>query len=81
MGSWIVDGTFDGGGFGVGTDVDVSGEAHVGWRFLKHIELRAGYSFLYYKLTVADVSLGSFQRTLVSSQSLHGPVVGLGIVF
>jgi hypothetical protein len=81
FGAWIIDGVFDGGGFGVGTDVDVSGEAHVAWRFFRHTELRAGYSFLYYKLTVGDVSIGSFPRTLVSSQSLHGPVVGLGLVF
>jgi hypothetical protein len=72
---------FDGGGFGVGTDVDVMGGAHVGVRLIPHTELRLGYTALYYKMTVADVSVGSFQRTLISSQKLHGPEIGLGIVF
>jgi hypothetical protein len=72
---------FEGGGFGVGTDVDMSGGAHVGVRLIPHTELRLGYTALYYKMTVADVSIGSFQRTLISSQSLHGPEIGLGIVF
>jgi len=80
-GSWTFDGNFQGGGFGVGTDVDLSAEVHARWRVVKHVELRAGYSLLYFKLTVADVSIGSFQRTLVAKQSLHGPEVGLGIVF
>ena len=81
FGAWTLDGTFDGGGFGVGTDADVSGEAHIAWRVIPHTELRVGYSYLYYKLAVADVSIGSYQRAFVSTQSLHGPVGGLGIVF
>jgi len=80
-GSWIFDANFQGGGFGVGTDVDTSAEFHAGWRVIPHTEIRLGYTFLYYKLTVADVSIGSFQRTLISSQTLHGPIVGFGIVF
>ncbi|HMF95756.1 MAG TPA: hypothetical protein VKE96_15755 [Vicinamibacterales bacterium] len=80
-GNWIFDANFQGGGFGVGTDVDTSAEFHAGWRVIPHTEIRLGYTFLYYKLTVADVSIGSFQRTLISSQTLHGPIVGFGIVF
>jgi hypothetical protein len=81
MGSWTIDGNVQGGGFGVGADVDISAELHARWRVVKHVELRAGYSLLYFKLTVADVSIGSFQRTLVVKQSLNGPEFGLGIVF
>ena len=77
----VFEAQFDGGGFGVGTDVDLSGGAHVGVRLIPHTELRLGYTAVYYKMTVADVSVGSFQRTLISSQSLHGPEIGLGIVF
>src|SRR5262245_49032273 len=80
-GNWIFDANFQGGGFGVGTDVDTSAEFHASWRLIPHTEIRLGYTFLYYKLTVADVSIGSFQRTLISSQTLHGPIVGFGIVF
>jgi hypothetical protein len=76
-----VGGVFEGGGFGVGTDVDVSGEFRFDWHVASHFDIRAGYSMLYYKWTVADVSIGSFRRTLVSHQTLHGPIVGFGIPF
>jgi len=72
---------FRGGGFGVGTDVDISGEASADWQFIRHVVLRLGYTALYYKLTVADVNVGSIQRTLKSSQTLHGPEVGIGVTF
>jgi len=81
MGRWVLDANFQGGGFGVGADVDLSAEVHANWRLIPHTEIRLGYTVLYYKLTVADVSIGAFQRTLVSSQSLHGPIVGFGFVF
>ena len=80
-GRWIFDANFQGGGFGVGTDVDLSAEAQASWRIIPHTEFRFGYTVLHYKLTVADVSIGRFQRTLVSEQTLHGPIVGFGIVF
>jgi hypothetical protein len=69
------------GGFEVGTDVDASGEAHLRWRVIRHLELRAGYSVLHVKMTLADVSIGSFQRELIVKQTLHGPEFGFGIVF
>ena len=81
LGAWTIDTNLQGGGFGVGADADISAEAHARWRVAKHLEFRAGYSFLFLKLTVADVSIGSFQRTLVAKQSLHGPEAGIGIVF
>jgi hypothetical protein len=80
-GRWTISGNFEGGGFGVGTDSDIVGEARANWRFMKHTELRLGYTYFYYKYTVANVSIGSFQRQLVSSQSLNGPELGIGIVF
>jgi hypothetical protein len=80
-GRWVVDGNFQGGGFGVGSDVDLSGEVHASWRGIPHTEIKLGFSVVYYKLTVADVSIGSFQRTLVSSQTLYGPILGFGFFF
>ena len=76
-----VGGVFEGGGFGVGTDVDVSGEFRFDWHLASHFDLRFGYWYLYYKWSVANVSIGSFQRELVSRQTLHGPVIGFGIPF
>lgn len=81
MGRWVVDGSFQGGGFGVGTDVDLTSEVNASWRGIPHTEIRLGFSVIYYKLTIDDVGIGSFQRTLVSSQTLYGPIVGLGFVF
>ena len=75
------DANFLGGGFGVGTDADASGEGTVSWRFIRHAELRIGYGVFYYKETVGNVSIGSFQRTFVTTQTLHGPLFGIGIVF
>jgi hypothetical protein len=78
---WTLNLSAEGGGFGVGTDVDVSADALANWHVARHVDLRLGYRMLYYKLTVADVPVGAFQRTLVSKQTLHGPAFGLGIVF
>jgi hypothetical protein len=78
---WRLAANVQGGGFGVGTDLDLSTEAYASWRPLRHIELRAGYTVLHYKMTLADVRVGSLDRTLISHQTLHGPEVGIGIPF
>jgi len=70
-----------GGGFGVGTDLDVSAEAYASWRLLKHFEIRGGYTVVHYKMTIATVDVASGSRTLVSRQTLHGPEIGIGIPF
>jgi hypothetical protein len=80
-GKAVFEGTFEGGGFGVGTDADVNGEFSVDLRLVPHTSLRLGYGFFYYKITSDPITIGSFQRTLVSSQALNGPSIGLGIVF
>lgn len=76
-----LDAAIEGGGFGVGTDVDVSGGFHADWEFAPHVVLNLGYSFLYFKDTVAKVAIGSFEREFVTKQTMHGPRVGLGISF
>jgi hypothetical protein len=78
---WSVDANAQGGGFGVGTDVDLSGEVNANWHVTRHFDVRLGYTVFHYKYTIADVNIGSFQRTLISTQTLYGPIVGLGIVF
>jgi hypothetical protein len=67
---------FEGGGFGVGSDVDVSSGFHVDWKPIPHFGIAAGYSYLYFKIenTVLD-------RTFTAKQTMHGPVVGLGFYF
>jgi hypothetical protein len=68
--------TFEGGGFGVGSDVDVSTSIRFDWRPTAHFGIAGGYGLLYFKLshTVAD-------RTFTAKQTLHGPLVGIGFYF
>ena len=80
-GPFRFDAAFEGGGFGVGTDKEYSGDVHVDWQFVPHVVLRAGYSYFYYKMTIADVTVNSISRTLVSTQSLNGPALGIGFTF
>jgi hypothetical protein len=75
------DAAFKAGGFGVGTDIDVALEGAVDWSISRRFVIRAGYSFLYYKFTVEDANIEAVKRPLISSQTLHGPEMGLGIRF
>jgi hypothetical protein len=66
----------EGGGFGAGADVDLGGAVRVDLKIARHVGLALGYSVLYLKLS--DTVL---QRTFEVKQTLHGPVVGLGLYF
>ena len=66
----------EGGGFGVGADTDVFGSVRADLELGAHLGLTAGYSVLYLKLSD---TVG--QRTLRVNQTMHGPVIGLGIYF
>jgi hypothetical protein len=78
---WTFDAVFQGGGFGVGADVDLEGDFYADWHVARHFDVRLGWTSIYYKLTIDAVSIGSFQRTLVTRQTLNGPAIGFGIVF
>ena len=79
-GRWELQAGFEGGGFGVGTDVDLSGTARADYR-LGWFDLRFGYSISHLEATVLDVNIGQFQRKLLANQTLHGPNIGFGIAF
>ena len=79
--SWTFDALFQGGGFGVGTDVDLEGDFYADWHVARHFDVRLGYTAVYYKLTIEGVNIGALQRTLVTRQTLQGPAIGFGIVF
>jgi hypothetical protein len=68
--------TFEGGGFGVGADVDLAGMFRVDWKPVAHFGLTAGYNYLYFK--VEDEVRN---RTFAVKQTLHGPIVGIGLYF
>jgi hypothetical protein len=78
---WIFDANFQGGGFGVGSDVDLSAEFRADWMFARHFGVQFGYGILYYKIKVADVNVGAFHREVDFKQTLNGPKFGLGIYF
>ena len=68
--------SFDGGGFGVGADVDLSAGFRVDWKLARHFGIAAGYNVLYLKVT--DSVAG---RTVVVEPTVHGPAVGFGLYF
>lgn len=68
--------TFEGGGFGVGSDVDLGATLRLDWRPLSHFGLTAGYNFLYFKVTDSVR-----ERAFTVKQTLHGPLLGIGVYF
>jgi hypothetical protein len=68
--------SFEGGGFGAGTDVDVLGDVHFDWKPTAHFGLMAGYTFTYFRLT-DDVR----DRVFTVKQLMHGPTIGIGFYF
>ena len=73
---WDMHVSAEGGGFGVGADVDLAATARADWKIVRHVGLTFGYSVLYLK--ISD-TVG--QRTLTVKQTLQGPVLGLGLYF
>lgn len=69
-------GTFEVGGFGVGSDVEYGGMARVDWKPFRHVGFTGGYSFLYFKATDTLAN-----RDFTVKQSVHGPLIGIGIYF
>lgn len=74
--TWEFHGTFEGGGFGVGSDVELGASARLDWRPIPHFGLTGGYQWLYFK--VEDDVLS---RPFTVKQTVQGPMVGLGLYF
>lgn len=68
--------SFEGGGFGVGSDVDLGAAVRVDWKLFRHFGFTAGYNFLYLK--IADDVAG---REVTITPTLHGPAFGIGLYF
>jgi hypothetical protein len=73
---WVLHVIGEGGGFGAGADVDLSGTVRADVKIVKHLGLTLGYSALYLKLS--DTVVG---RTFEVKQTIQGPVAGLGFYF
>jgi len=78
---WLFRTHFDGGGFGVGSDVTYSGTARVDYRFVKHFGVTMGFSALHFKITDSATDSTGVVRNLEAKQTLYGPLLGLGIYF
>jgi len=77
---WGVDLNFKGGGFGAGSDVDLSTTGRLDWRFARHFGATFGYGMLHFKITdQVTTSLGTYHREV--NQTLNGPIFGFGIYF
>ena len=68
--------SFEGGGFGVGADVDLAGTVRMDWKPVRYFGVTGGYNVLYMKVT--DTVAG---RTVIVEPMMHGPVVGIGFYF
>lgn len=66
----------DGGGFGVGSDVDVSASGRAEWQFARHYGVTMGYGGMHLS---DSTSFG--QGTLHLRPTLHGPILGFGLYF
>jgi hypothetical protein len=64
------------GGFGVGSNVEVAGSVRADWKPFTHFGLTGGYQWLYFK--VEDEVRN---RPFTVKQTLHGPIVGIGLYF
>jgi hypothetical protein len=74
---WLeVHATFEGGGFGAGSDVEWAGMFRLDFKPARHFGITGGYNLLYFKGedTVRN-------RTFKVEQTLHGPLAGIGLYF
>jgi hypothetical protein len=66
----------DGGGFGAGSDVDLTATGRAEWQFARHFGITMGYGGIH----LSESSTVN-KKTLTISPTLHGPIFGLGIFF
>jgi hypothetical protein len=73
---WRMTGHIDGGGFGVGSDIDIGASASADWRFAKHFGMTMGGAYLH-----LEDSNTVLAKTLTIKPTMYGPTFGLGIYF
>ena len=66
----------DFGGFGVGSDSEFGAAARLDWKPVRHFGFTGGYNYL--RFNFKDDLAG---RTFEATQTLSGPVVGIGLYF
>lgn len=73
---WRILAHADGGGFGVGSDVDVTVTARAEWQFARHYGMTMGYGLMHLNGGVPFDA-----GTLHLSPTMHGPILGFGLYF
>lgn len=66
----------DGGGFGTGSDVDITATGRAEWQFARHFGVTLGYGGIH-----VSESSSVAGKTLTISPTLHGPIFGFGVFF
>ena len=66
----------NGGGFGVGSDVDVAATGRAEWQFARHFGITMAYGGIHFSESNTVAS-----GTLTISPTLHGPIFGFGLFF
>lgn len=66
----------DGGGFGVGSDVDVAATGRAEWQFVRHCVLAMGYGGMHF----SETNTVAGQRLKIAP-TMHGPILGVGAFF
>jgi hypothetical protein len=64
----------DGGGFGVGSDLDIGANASADWRFARHFGMTMGGAYLHFEAT--DTIL---RQSITIKPTMYGPTFGFGI--
>jgi len=78
---WLLTMHGDGGGFGVGSEIDVNASVTLDWRMARHFGLTLGYGLLYFRLEDEWVDNARFEKTLELGTTLHGPIIGFKLLF
>jgi hypothetical protein len=71
-----IHGHYEVGGFGVGSDSEQAAILRADFKPFRHFGVTAGYSLLHFK--VSDEVAG---KELIAKQTLHGPILGVGLYF
>ena len=80
-GHWLLTLHGDGGGFGVGSQVDVNATATLDWRLARHFGLTFGYGLTYFRLEDTVLDSTRLERTLELGASFQGPIFGFKLLF
>jgi hypothetical protein len=78
---WLLTMHGDGGGFGVGSEVDANAFVTLDWRMARHFGLTLGYALTYFRLEDTVLDSTRLERTLELGATFHGPIIGFKLLF